>query len=441
MKELAFLAHNSHVSQSQLKELEPHAQTEIRKAQEELKKRDATPYAFLYLPEDTAVLEHIETTAYKVRLLQPSMIILIGIGGSNLGAVALFEALQGIFYNDLNPSSRFYCADTSDNDKNRQLLTLVEQELKKGNTIIVIVVTKSGKTTETLVNGALYIALLKRYYPQDYYKFLVIITDKDSALAITAKKYEYTLLEVPHSVGGRYSVFSAVGLFPLALYNIDCRALLAGALAMRKRCLQEAIQENYAALSALNIFFQYKAGKNIHDTFLFMPQLMQLGAWYKQLVAESLGKSHTLFGHHVTTGITPTVSLGTTDLHSLVQLYLAGPADKMTTFISYSHELPDLVVPYNELIEPLPFLVGKSLAAVTSAIYQGVKKAYGLQERPFLELLLPEISPYVLGQFLMMKMCEVVYIGGLLNINPFDQPAVELYKEETRRVLDTMIER
>lgn len=436
MKELIFLADNSCISTQQLAELEPRIRKEIKKAHEELKKKYNTDYASLYLPEDISMLEHIETVAHQVRSLQPSMVVLVGIGGSNLGTVALFEALRGIFYNDLNPFYTFYYADTIDSDKNRQLLTRAEQELEKGNRVVVVIVTKSGKTTETLVNGALYLALLKKYFPHDYQKLMVIITDKGSALYIVAKKYGFTLLEIPQYVGGRYSVLSAVGLFPLALYNIDCKALLAGALTMRHRCLQEDIQENYAALSAVNVYRYYKSGRNIYDTFIFSPTLAQLGAWYKQLVGESLGKSHTLSGQQVNVGITPTVSIGTTDLHSVAQLYLGGPQDKISTFIYSEQEAPEIIVPNNELIEPLSFLKGQSLSAVKYAIYQGVKKAYIYQKRPFLELLLPEKSPYILGQFLMMKMCEVIYLGGLLEINPFDQPAVELYKEETRKILN-----
>jgi glucose-6-phosphate isomerase len=393
-----------------------------------------TDYAALNLASDTETLKHVDALIEKVSHYAPTMVVVVGIGGSNLGTVALVEALYGTFHNDFYCPT-FYYADTIDNTRDKYLLERAERELKKGNAILVVIVTKSGKTTETLINGALYRELLKKYYPQDYRNFIVVITDKGSPLEAIAHQQGYAMLEIPQRVGGRYSVLSAVGLFPLRLLKVDCKELLAGADAILTECLNENIFENNAALSAAVIYAHYKNGHTIHDTFVFLPDLFMLGAWYKQLVGESLGKSQSISGQHVEIGITPTVSVGTTDLHSVAQLYLGGPRDKITTFIFQQCEAETLTIPNNEFIHPLPFLQGRSVSSVKEAIYHGVLTAYKNGRRPYMTLAVQDLTPFTLGSFIMMKMCEVLYLAALLEVNPFDQPAVELYKEETRRIL------
>jgi glucose-6-phosphate isomerase len=394
-----------------------------------------TDYAALNLPTDKQIVPLIDSAVRKIKDMHPTMLIVIGIGGSNLGTLAVFQALYGTLYNISHEGIKFHCADTIDDDMLTVLLMLAERELKLNNTIIITIVTKSGTTAETLINGALFIQLLKKYQPDGAHNTIVVITDKDSPLWYSAYREGYHLLEIPKLVGGRYSVLSAVGLFPLALMGVDIKQLLAGALAMRTICVSKLLEQNSSALSALIIYNYYLQGITIHDTFIFSPDMAMLGAWYRQLVGESLGKSHDHTGKLVEVGITPTVSIGTTDLHSVVQLYLGGPRDKITTFVVLAQEHQHLMVPYDPILDPVSELGGKSVTYVKQAIFKAVTRAYEKEKRPFMTIILPDKSAYALGQFIMMKMCEIIYLGNLLGVNVFDQPAVELYKEETRKIL------
>ena len=373
--------------------------------------------AFMNLPHDHTMHDYIMSVVEAKKALKPTLLLVIGIGGSNLGTLAVHEALHGIYYNQKNPALKFYCADTIDTQRARDLLFLVEQELKQNNSIIIALITKSGTTTETLINASLFVNLLKKYKPQNYAEYLVIITDQNSPLWHVGKQEQCAVLEIPTAVGGRYSVLSAVGLFPLGLLGVDIKKLCSGA--------REARSDN-AAISAALLFAHYSTGKNIHDTFLFGPDLGALGAWYRQLMGESLGKLHA--------GITPTVSLGTVDLHSVAQLYLGGPLDKFTTFVTQTPP-QELIIPATIFADLKPVGAGKSIGSLQKAIFNGVWAAYYKEHRPFVTFDLGVITPEVLGQFLYTKMLEIVFLAHLMKVNPFDQPQVELYKKEAQKFL------
>jgi glucose-6-phosphate isomerase len=416
------------IEEHQRKEVATQLLSELQKITEAIKQQYQTEYASLFLPQDDHLLATVEAVIAKKKLLEPRVCILVAIGGSNLGTLAVFEALNGLFYNQLNPDMRFYYADTIDTQQISSLLILAEKELQKSRPVLINIVTKSGTTTETLINAAFFVELIKKYYPETYHQWIVVTTDRNSPVWLIAQRENYSVLEIPTNVGGRYSVLSAVGLFPLGLLGVNIRALRAGAFAMLNTCLSLDIEQNSALQSAVTIFLQYQRGKNIHDSFIFKPALRELGDWYRQLVGESLGKSSK-------SGITPTVSVGTTDLHSVAQLYLGGPLDKLTTFIFVAEQEPDLLVPKNEFIEPISYVAHKPVQALKEAIFKGVLEAYRLQKRPFMTILFPELTAYTLGQFLMFKMCEVIFTAKLLDVNAFDQPAVELYKSNARKLL------
>lgn len=393
-------------------------------------------YASLNLPFDDSSIQKIKTLVDDKKSLKPTVLVVIGIGGSNLGTLAIQEALLGKLYNEKNPDLKIYYADTVDSAYISEILKLVTQELKNGNRIILNVVTKSGTTTETIANFEIFLQLLMRYYPDEYAQYVVVTTDRDSVLWNIAHEEKFSLLEIPKNVGGRYSVFSAVGLFPLGLLGCDIFSLLRGATDMLKICSSLLLDENYAAQSACIMYAQYKQSIHIQDLFLFSMQLEGIGKWYRQLVGESLGKEFNLQGAKVEIGITPTVSIGTIDLHSVGQLYLGGPRDKSTTFVSVKDQSNKLVVPEMQLFErAVEKIQGKSMASIMQAILQGVQAAYIKNNRPFVALELPECTEYYIGQLLQYKMVEIVYLGYLLGVNPFDQPNVESYKQETRKIL------
>lgn len=395
----------------------------------------ATPYGSINLLDDAHMFAALEKVVIQKQALQPTVLIVIGIGGSCLGTKAIDQALRSSF-SHLNNGLRLYYAQTVDTDYMIQLVAVVEQTLQKGQKVLLNVVTKSGTTTETIANFQVLLAVLQEYLPTTYQDYVVVTTDKDSVLWSIAQQEQFALLEIPKHVGGRYSVFSAVGLFPLMILSIDAKALLRGAADMLTECLQTDLPKNPAALSALINYVHYRNGYAIHDLFLFAVDLEGIGAWWRQLCAESLGKACNIQGHVINAGITPTVSIGTADLHSVAQLYLGGPRDKFTTFVTIANNQHEQVVPLLPQFEKqFSHVQQKSFATLMDATVEGTKKAYQNNGLPFCSLVFPEKNAYCLGQFMQMKMIETIYLAHLMQVNPFDQPQVELYKQETHKLL------
>jgi glucose-6-phosphate isomerase len=395
-----------------------------------------TDYASLPVPADEAIIDSVKKVVTEKKDLKPTMLILIGIGGSNLGTLAIHEALSGNFYNEKNPEISFYSADTVDPDKLSDQLFLMEQELQKGKNVILNVVTKSGTTTETIANFELFLQLLKKYKPEDFHNYVVVTTDEGSKLAHFAQEKNFSLLTLPPQVGGRYSVFTAVGLFPLGLLGADIEQLCLGARMGVLNGAHDDLDNNLAAQSAIIKYALYKKGIAINDLFVFSTRLTSVALWYRQLMGESIGKEYNRDKKQVEVGITPTVSVGSTDLHSVGQLYLGGPRDKYTTFLTVDQYASNVSVPnMPEFEQFVPHIQGKPFATVMDAILEGVKQAYKEGERPYSVLSLPELDELSLGQLLQFYMVEMIYLGYLLKVNPFDQPNVESYKKETRRIL------
>ena len=399
-----------------------------------------TDYASINLPFDKELIKTIIATAKEKKSLNPTTLVIIGIGGSNLGTIAILEALRGKYYNE-HCAINVYFVDTVDTDHVSDIAHRVERELATGNNIILNVISKSGTTTETIANFEIFLEILKNHRPYNYHNFIVATTDKDSALHTLATQEKYTHLTIPQHVGGRYSVFSAVGLFPLCFLDIDVEELMHGAQSGFMHSINQNLPHNYAALSAVTLFTHYKHGTiTIHDTFLFSVALESFGAWYRQLSAESLGKVYNKNNEQVNTGILPTISIGSTDLHSVAQLYLAGPYNRFTTFVAIQSNKSHATVPHYALFETVvPHIQGKPLASIMNAILEGTQLAYHNDDRPFIAITLPTKSAYYIGQLMQIKMIEIIYCGFLLNINPFDQPQVEYYKQETKKILEASL--
>ncbi|NBD74261.1 hypothetical protein GVX82_04460, partial [Patescibacteria group bacterium] len=186
------------------------------------------------------------------------------------------------------------------------------------------------------------------------------------------------------------------------------------------------------------LYAHYEAGISIHDTFLFAPALTALGFWYRQLMGESVGKECDREGHVVNAGLTPTVSIGSTDLHSVGQLYLGGPRDKVTTFVWVAAPHDTVSLPAERSFPGVvPMIAGRDAGEVMHAILEGTKAAYRAAERPYLEVVVPQLDAHSLGQVLQMKMLEIMYLAELMQVNAFDQPNVESYKIETKRLLES----
>lgn len=338
-------------------------------------------------------------------------ILVIGIGGSNLGARAVYSALR-------SAAKRIIFADTVDPFEIREIIKEINNLYQAGRKAVFVLISKSGETTESIVNYGVLVNEFKKL-DSGWRTRTVVITDKDSKLDFYAQKQGFKILIVPKAVGGRYSVFTAVGFFPLALAGINIEKLLAGAKSAAK---------NRALLSAAAIYLNYKKNKNIHNVFIFSERLKAFGEWYRQLIAESLGKGGK--------GITPIISMGPADLHSMAQLYFDGPQDKLTTFISIKNQSADFKVSKADNLEELVSGIGgKSLKEIMESILEGVKLAYRKKRMPFLEIEFENLSEESLGALMAEKMMETIYLAKLLKVDAFDQPAVELYKKEVRKIL------
>lgn len=390
------------------------------------------PESSLRLADDEALLGAVQTLVAAKVTDALKYHIVVGIGGSNLGTKAVYDALLG--YADVLRRERFpklLFAETTDPECLEHLKQLV-QSIDSKEEILITIISKSGGTTETIANFEIVAHELRQRFADCNDRF-VAITDEGSKLWDAAQALDIAVLSIPDHVGGRYSVLSSVGLFPLATVGIDITKLRTGAQKLLDHCLGE---HSYAAESAAVLALQLKQGYTINDNFFFHPELESLGKWYRQLMGESVGKEHDIDGNVVHTGITPTVSLGSTDLHSVGQLYLGGPKDKLTTFVS-SRQSVNVPVPHGRVFADLtPMIDGKTAEDIMQAILEGVQVAYQKAELPYMQVVLDAIDEESIGAYLQFKMLEMMYLGKLLNVNSFDQPNVEAYKIETKQILE-----
>jgi len=396
------------------------------------------PECSINLPVDQDLMAVVKVIKKSKVTKALKYIIVIGIGGSNLGTKAVYDALFGAF-DPIEPMRfpKMIFLETCDPQYLERFSDFLKNQIKNPEEILINLISKSGTTTETVANFEIIAAVFnEKFGDEALHDRLVITTDENSKLWNLAKSKNITTLHLPHDVGGRYSVLSPVGLFPLAAAGIDIESLCEGAATMRKNCIENDLETNPALISAALLFLQAQAGKTINDNFFFAPQLESLGKWYRQLLGESIGKEQDADGKTVHDGITPTVSIGSTDLHSVGQLYLGGPLDKCTTFISVKIVPNPMHLPKEQFTDNLvEKLANTSAQNIMEAILEGTKMAYSKKELPFMEIVMPEISPFALGEYLQFKMIEMMYLGKLMNVETFNQPNVELYKIETRKIL------
>lgn len=356
----------------------------------------------------------------------------VGIGGSALGAQALFLALCHPQHN-LLPSAgrngmRFFAADNIDPDMLAGLFEVCDSRKTLYN-----VITKSGSTAETMGTFLLIRELLERETGHHWQEHLVMTTDaRKGDLRKIADLEGIESFEVPDGVGGRFSVLTSVGLLPAACIGIDIAALLAGAADMDRRLEAAGPLDNPAYLYAMYQYLLYRAGKPISVMMPYASGLYGLADWYRQLWAESLGKKYDLAGNEVYTGPTPVKALGVTDQHSQVQLYVEGPFDKVFTILAvgaFRHELP-MKAAYPGT-PALDYLGGRTMAELMEDERLGTIHALKAAKRPNMTITFPRVNPGTVGQFMYAMEVATVFSGGLHNINPLDQPGVESGKIAT----------
>lgn len=389
------------------------------------------------LPLDPNILGDAKKVAERFYTSQLKFIIVIGIGGSNLGTRAIYDALRGPFDLLSDKAPKLLFLDTTSARMIHDLEEVLGGDVHHKEELVINLVSKSGTTTESIAN----FELLMRHLMQridGIEERVVCTTDAFSALWKIAEQKKYGLLEIPKVVGGRFSVFSSVGLFPLLLAGVDVVALRDGAKDMLAQCLSDDPNMHHARRSAEILHAEMQRGIAILNIFHFAPELESLGKWERQLIAESLGKEKDLSGKVVHAGITPIVSIGSTDLHSMAQLYFGGPKDKFTMLV-HAGSASSRRVPEQGLLDGLVSgIAGKSPSTIMSAIFDGVVCGYQKNALPFAEVRLPTISPYVLGAYLEWRMLAVIHLAALMHVDPFDQPNVEDYKEGTRRILGSL---
>jgi glucose-6-phosphate isomerase len=357
----------------------------------------------------------------------------LGIGGSALGGLAITEALLKPYWNFLTPEQRdnfprIFFLDNIDPDSISGLLDILD--LKK---TLVNVITKSGSTAETMSQFMIVKDKLEQVLGDDYRKNIVATTDKQTGvLRQIAEQEGYKTFVVPDDVGGRFSVFSAVGLLPFALVGINVDEIMNGIKDMDLALKNTNIYENIAAQNALiQYLMDTKKGKNLSVMMPYSSRLKYISDWYVQLWAESLGKSENLQGVHTHVGPTPIKALGATDQHSQIQLYNEGPNDKVINFIRVENFDVNLEIPRIFEYTGIGYLGGKTVNELMNAEADSTKVTLSDYARPTVTISLPQIDGYHVAQLLYMLEVQTAIAGELYNINAFNQPGVEQAKNYT----------
>jgi len=370
----------------------------------------------------TEEYERVKTTAERI-IADSDVLVVIGIGGSYLGAQAALQMLTHTFYNQLPRGKRgtpkvLFMGNQLSSVYHRDLFDLLE-----GQEIAVNVISKSGTTTEPAIAFRLMRKYLEERYGKEKARERIFVTTdrRRGALKQIAEEEGYQTFVVPDDLGGRYSVLSAVGLLPMAVAGIDVDQVMQGAQDAYYLCSRTELSENPAYQYAVlrNIF--YRKGKTIELLVTYEPGLMYLAEWWKQLFGESEGKEHK--------GIFPASVQCTTDLHSLGQYIQDGERSLFETVI-YVQESPQTIVIHREQrdLDELNFLAGKTLEYVNRRAMEGAMLAHTDGGVPNLLINVPKLTPYYFGQlvYFFQKACGMS--GYLLGVNPFDQPGVEEYK-------------
>ncbi len=383
-----------------------------------------------------AIVNDIIVTAKQIKKKFKNFVVL-GIGGSALGPIMAFNALKHLHYNELPPKKRggpkFYVEDNVDPVRMAALLDVIDPKETCFN-----VISKSGATSETMAQFLIVADLLEKAgvnLPDN----MIFTTDasRGNLMKIDDKfggKFKKYVL--PDGVGGRFSELCPVGLLPAAVLGIDIKGMLAGAAYMDSLCSKPSIAKNPALACAVIQYISMQQGKNINVLMPYSDNLKLMADWYCQLWAESLGKAVDYAGNTVNAGTTPVKSLGVTDQHSQVQLYIEGPYDKVITFISvekYGCEMP--IAHGCEDIPDVGFLGGHTMQELIQAENKATAYALMRAGRCNYTINMPEVNAFTLGQLMYMLELQTAYTGALLNINTFNQPGVENGKKATFALL------
>ncbi|MGQ0640755.1 MAG: glucose-6-phosphate isomerase [Gemmatimonadaceae bacterium] len=401
-----------------------------------MRQHAARVLGFIDLPGDSRLLDQsLAISKWAADEREVSDVVVLGIGGSALGPIALRTALRQPGWNMLDERlrggrPRLHVLDNID----PVTIVALLDRLALARTLF-LVVSKSGGTAETMAQFLVVRKALKlaRLPLADH---IVVVTDPaKGALRPIAERDGLRSAEIPPNVGGRFSVLSPVGVLPAALIGINVRQLLAGARDMLHLCKEDDPQLNPAlAYAGLQWLADTQLSKRIHVFMPYSDHLRDFAAWFVQLWAESLGKIVPRTGEHV--GPTPVPAVGATDQHSQVQLFMEGPADKTVTFVSVSHAEPgpEILVSQQEGAD-LAYLGGHTLGELLNVERRATAGALARKGRPNMTLSLEHVDAYDVGALIMLLELATAYAGALYGVNAFDQPGVELGKQFTYAIL------
>lgn len=381
--------------------------------------RQGRPPSFVHLPyrDDTGA---IAARAAQIAARYARTIV-FGIGGSSLGGETLVQCLG----NSRHPIRFFDNIDPS---------TLAELDAYDWATTALIVISKSGETAETLAQFLSILPRLETQLGQRLREHVSVITENPAG-ALWQLATALGLEVIPHPpVGGRFSALSVVGLLPAAIAGVDIAAVLDGARSMVERCVNEDINSNPAFFQAAAQYLHAQRGRHICVFMPYVDRLRPLGLWYRQLLGESLGKLDRMGQAQ---GLTPAIALGVTDQHSQLQLYLDGPDDKQYTFL-VDPRLQQEGLPVPERFKSLPAvqpLVGHTTGELLQAEYRATRETLTRHHRPNRRFALDTHDPVAIGALMQLLEIEIVAMAELLQVDAFDQPAVEEGKRLAREYL------
>lgn len=392
------------------------------------------PLGFRELAYNTKLADEITVMASEIQERCDNFVV-VGIGGSALGNIALHSALNHPEYNNLvrppRRGPRLFVPDNVDPDRINALLDAIDLDDTMFN-----VITKSGGTAETMSEFFVFReALIKKLGEERHVEHIVITTDPEKGeLREIVGKFGYSSLPIPPDVGGRFSVLSAVGLLSAAVTGIDIHTLLNGAAEMDEICKKsKKLWENPALTGAALHYLMEKAkGTNVQVMMPYSHALRDVADWFRQLWAESLGKRVDRKGKVVHTGQTPEKALGATDQHSVMQLYIEGPFDKVITFLTVDEFETSVEIPHAfDEYEAVKYLGGHTLNELINAEQRATELALTQSGKPNCAIRLEKVDERGVGALLYLLEMQTAYAGELYNINAFDQPGVELGKDFT----------
>ena len=351
------------------------------------------------------------------------ILVVCGIGGSYLGARCALEALNGLKSDD--KLEIIFMGQTFSPNYVAQVMNYL-----KGKNFAINVISKSGTTTETSISFRLLKELLEKQVGKEKAKKAIYATtDKEKgALKTLCNNEGYATYVLPGDIGGRYSVFTAVGTFPLACAGIDVEAMLKGAAQAREEIQSLPLKDNKCYQYAVMRDYMYRHDKPVEMYVTYEPQMTQISEWLKQLFGESEGKEHK--------ALFPSSATFSTDLHSLGQFIQDGSPLLFETIINVKEPKQDVVIPHdNDDLDGLNYLEGKDLAFVNQKAFEGTLKAHEDGGVPCNVIYLDKLNEFNLGYLFYFFMRACAMSAYMLDINPFNQPGVEVYKKNMFHLL------